>query len=161
MPLSLMPLEERNLFVDLNGYSPVELTMVKVDTIFAGEDALTADDMVMWTSEGSDDYEIIAPGTMLDLSQETCSGGGSWEMIVGNPDQLDADNIRYSINIETTPSDSWLIPSVYRQNEEGQRVPIRILERQTEYDDYEKEGRVQFIDIPAEEWDKRNPCISA
>ncbi len=157
LPLSLMPLEERNLFVDLNGYSPVELTMVKVDTIFTGEDALTADDMVMWTSEGSDDYEIIAPGTMLDLSQETCSGGGSWEMIVGNPDQLDAGNTRYYINVETTPSDSWLIPSVYRQNEEGQRVPIRILERQTEYDDYEKEGRVQFIDIPAEEWDKKEP----
>lgn len=80
MPLSLMPLEERNLFIDLNGYSPVELTMVKVDTIFAGEDALTADDMVMWTSEGSDDYEIIAPWNNAGSE----SGDLQWGRLMGN-----------------------------------------------------------------------------
>lgn len=156
-PLSLLPLEERDLFVDLNGYSPIDLTMVKIDTIFAGNYPLTADDMVMWTPEWYDNYEISAPGMNIDLSQDTCSGFSKWEMIVGTPDQLDADNIRYHISIETTISFNWLKPSVYSQNEEGQRTPIRVLENQTEYYDSEKDSRAQFVSVSSEAWDEETP----
>ena len=45
-PLSLLPLEKRDLTVDLSDYTPVELTMVSVDGIFTGENALQSTDKI-------------------------------------------------------------------------------------------------------------------
>lgn len=56
---------------------------------------------------------------MLDLSQTY-----SLEMIVGAPDQLAADNTRYIAYLNTTSSRDWIIPTVYMQDEAGNRKNI-------------------------------------
>lgn len=126
-PASLLPLESRSLEVDLSAYTPVELTMVSVNELFMGEE-LTDSDKVIWSREGQDDYTISMPGDRLDLSYDTYYDSSvSWEMIVGDDNQLAAENIRYNISVKVTPSRNWLIPTVYKQSNEGKREKLDIL----------------------------------
>ena len=53
MELSLLPLMEREMAVDLTGYTPAELSMVSLGEIFKGNQALKDTDKVMW-SRGED-----------------------------------------------------------------------------------------------------------
>lgn len=63
MEMSLLPLTQRNLTVDLTGYTPIELTMVSTDSIFTGADALKDTDKVVWKSAYyDDDYSISQSG---------------------------------------------------------------------------------------------------
>ncbi len=135
MPLSLLPLEERYLQVDLTGYTPIELTRVSFHQIFTGENVLKDTDNVMWTYNTTEkDYEISTSNAIVDLSRSTRYGYSSWEMIVGAADQLAAENIRYRIALETTPSEQWLIPTLYQQDSEGTRTEISIIENDGYYD---------------------------
>lgn len=136
MPTSLLPLEKRSLSVDFTGYTPIELTMVAFRDIFTGENALKDTDNIMWTYKTSEkDYEISASDGILDLSCGTYYGGyNSLEMIVGAADQLAADNIRYWINVEATPSKEWLIPTLYQQDSEGTRTEVEIIDNDGYYD---------------------------
>lgn len=150
-PLSLLPLEERRVIVNLSEYTPIELTQVSLDEIFMGQIALTEDDHVMWTMQGEDDYTVSSPGDIIDLSYGTSNPDyfspyedGSnpgveqysvvWEMIAGDDSQLAADNIRYSVDVIVTPSSEWLTPVVYTQNEEGVRTEVPVLDYY--YEDY-------------------------
>ena len=134
--MSLLPLEERNLQVDLSAYTPVELTMVAVDSIFAGENTLKDTDSVIWTNQGEDDYEVSTSGDMLDLSHNTCYAPyTNWEMIVGENDQLASSNIRYNVSVKNTRSEEWLSPVVYIQDESGNRNSATVLARG--YSDYD------------------------
>ncbi|MDE6814873.1 MAG: LysM peptidoglycan-binding domain-containing protein [Lachnospiraceae bacterium] len=136
---SLLPLRERYLRVDLSAYTPAELTMVSPSEIFTGENQLTDTDKIVWTKSG-DDYTVSSSGDRLDLSVSTYySSSSSWEMIVGEADQLAADNIRYQVNCTITPSEDWLISTVYTQDGEGNRKSIFVGE--SEYYDYRKEDR--------------------
>mgnify|MGYP002516151438 CR=1 FL=1 len=136
---SLLPLRERYLRVDLSAYTPAELTMVSPSEIFTGENQLTDTDKIVWTKSG-DDYTVSSSGDRLDLSVGTYySSSSSWEMIVGEADQLAADNIRYQVNCTITPSEDWLISTVYTQDGEGNRKSIFVGE--SEYYDYRKEDR--------------------
>ena len=101
--MSLLPLEEVRLAeIDLTDYTPVELTMVSVDSIFTGSYKLTDDDSIMWTIKDEDDYKISHPGDYLDLSLDTAwREDVEWEMIVGDESQLGEDNIRYIVPIQS------------------------------------------------------------
>ncbi len=116
-PLSLLPLEERQMSVDLSEYTPVELTMVSVDQIFAGENALSDEDSVIW-SYGDDDFEVTSSNGYVNLVNAPDFGSGypTVHMIVGEDSQLAANNIRYIVEAKVTRPDDWLIPSVYSQN---------------------------------------------
>lgn len=131
---SLLPLEERRLSVDLTRYTPVELTMVSVDSIFTGDEQLGSGDHVMWCPDGEDEYMISSPGEYLDLSYRTCDGSVTWEMIAGDDDQLAADNIRYKVRAEVTDSEQWLLPLIYAEDNQGVRNPLTIVHN--EYSDY-------------------------
>lgn len=153
-PASLLPLETKDLTVDLTGYTPLELTMVSVNELFMGEE-LTDGDKVIWSRNGQDDYTISMPGDKLDLSYNTCSSysyssGVSWTMIVGEDNQLAANNIRYYVNVKVTPSEDWLIPSIYFQDSEGKRIEKEV--RRTYYNDYD--DRELEIDIYDEKEDE-------
>lgn len=129
MPISLLPLEERRLSVDLSGFTPVELTMVSVEQIFKGNDELTSGDKVVWTyKNGKDDYKISSSDGVMDLSYSSSYGYGRWEMIVGSDDQLDESNIRYIVTIDATSAEEWLIPTVYSEAETGSRRNISVSE---------------------------------
>ncbi len=140
-PASLLPLEERRLTVDLMGYTPLELTNVLIDRIFAGEVPLQNGQKVAWRYsdyDESENYTVSSVGDWIDLSRGTYRGGRRWEMIVGDGDQLTDSNIRYTVRINVTESEKWLIPTVYTQGEDGKRnlIPILDLEKQNYVDGY-------------------------
>ncbi len=126
---SLLPLTERELEVDLSDYTPVELTMVALDSIFTGDTALTDTDKVMWTYGHGDDYTISSPGDKIDLSYYTYySTSNTWQMIVGKADQLESSNVRYIVEVNTTKSREWLTSTVYTQDQDGNRTEGTVLE---------------------------------
>lgn len=121
--MSLLPLEEKRLWVDLSGYTPVELTMVSLTEVFTGENALTDTDKVVWKYSGNsgDNYDINMPGDRIDLSYSY-----SYEMIVGAANQLASDNTRYIISLSKTYSSQWLVPTVYTQTDAAIRENIDV-----------------------------------
>lgn len=132
---SLLPLTEKRLEVNLSDYTPVELTMVALDSIFTGDIALTDTDKVMWTYGYGDDYKISSPGDKINLSYDTYSDtSNTWQMIVGKADQLESSNIRYIVRVNTTKSEEWLTSTVYIQDQDGNRTKATVLEN--EYYDY-------------------------
>ncbi len=151
-PLSLLPLEKRDLTVDLSDYTPVELTMVSVDGIFTGENALQSTDKIAWTKAYEDDFVISFPGDNIDLSYDTCyasSYGEEWEMIVGDADQLNGNNIRYRINIKITSSRNWLTVKIGAQDDLGTRTSMELPENDVDYYDYYNGERELNMWVPS------------
>ncbi|MBR4082989.1 MAG: LysM peptidoglycan-binding domain-containing protein [Lachnospiraceae bacterium] len=134
---SLLPLEEKSLTVDLTGYTPIELTQVSINEIFAGENLVEGTDKIMLKTKVSSDgteYEICETGDKVNLSYSTYySSSNTWEMIVGEVDQLAASNIRYSIRVNQTASRNWLVPQAYVQGEDGTRTSLEVVQN-TYYD---------------------------
>lgn len=143
--ISLLPLEEKYLTVDLTGYTPAELTMVSVDSIFTGEKALTDTDKVIWEYAYDDgEYTVSSSGDKIDLSYATNYGGTNWQMIVGANDQLESSNVRYNIRVKVTDSNQWLLPSVYAQDDAQNRTDVL---SHFSYSDsvYDKSDREEYI----------------
>ena len=128
-PMSLLPLKEVYLdSIDLNGYTPLELTMVSVESVFTGDTELKDTDRIMWTtrySSGSSadvpDYTVSQRGDCINLSY-----AHSVQMIVGEPDQLAADNVRYTAYLNKSDYDGWLTPFFYTQAEDGTRTAVEV-----------------------------------
>ncbi len=153
METSLLPLTERYLSADLSAYTPAELTMVSTGEIFTGNNQLTDTDKVVWTRSYSDDYTVSSSGDRLDLSVRTYSSSySSWEMIVGEADQLAAGNIRYDVSLRLTESEDWLTPTVYTQDSAGNRKSIFVGER--EYYDYYRDNRYLRVETSDSEMDE-------
>ena len=59
MELSLLPLEERSIKLNLEGFTPAELSCVKLGTLLAGETELDTATGVLWKlrDRSDDDYE--------------------------------------------------------------------------------------------------------
>lgn len=85
MELSLLPLTEREMAVDLTGYMPAELSMVSLGEIFKGNQALKDTDKVMWSrGEDGEYYRVSAPDERINLSGQTWSYDvETYQMIVG------------------------------------------------------------------------------
>ena len=154
---SLLPLEYRSLSVDLRGFTPAELSMVSVDSIFTGQNALTDASRIMWAAYSNDDYTISGSGDRLNLS-----GASSWEMIVGTADQLAADNIRYRVSISQTSSYEWLIPTVYVQAEDGSRTEVTVndIDYYGTYSNEEVYGYLRFDLSEKEMGERREAYVS-
>lgn len=104
---SLLPLKEKYLHVELENYTPVELTKLSFADVFEGETELPKDASIMWKkrseSSSADNYHIGSLQDYFDLYNNEL------EIIVGKPDQLAADNIRYIVRSISKPYDSsWL-----------------------------------------------------
>lgn len=146
-PVSLLPLEEKKLTVNLTDYTPVELTKVAIDKVFTNQE-VTEQDYMMWkygfgSSSTSDTYHISTlKDACMDLSVYTYWGSTTnWEIIVGEKDQLAADNIRYLINVQCTPSREWLSPVICR--DDGTREEAHISDYEYYDPDYEGGRRMQ------------------
>jgi LysM repeat protein len=127
---TLLPIEERKLTAPLSEFSPLELSRVKVTDVFTGDKAVGEKQYVMYKRKGTDDdYQTASLSSPLNLSYYTTSYGTStsWEMIVGEKDQLADSNIRYIVSVEHADTSNWLTPSVYR-NDNGNRVPVATTE---------------------------------
>lgn len=151
--MSLLPLEERNLSLDLSGFTPIELACVKPATVFKGENQIGTETEILWKPRDSrDNYEsdpdsvgVVAMDLAFNTSGATST---SWEMIVGNPDQLDASNIRYHVDIAVTDTENWLIPTVTIHNDDGTTKNVTVTDAY--YSDYAFSRRMH-VDVPTEE----------
>lgn len=147
-PLSLLPLKEVYLTVDLSSYTPIELTMVSFDSIFTGEYALADTDKVVWTYGSGDNFTIASAGDKIDLSYGTSDNDTvTYQMIVKEADQLASDNIRYIVEVDSMNSEDWILPKIYVQDEEGNRIKTKI--KENNYYDYSRWKRLEttfFID---------------
>lgn len=144
---SLLPLEEKYLTADFKGLTPIELTMVSIGEIFTkGRQSLGSAGKVAWTrlnyesDDYSDDFKVSAANGTVNASKSTYSGESvHLELIVGDANQLNASNIRYRVQLNTTKSENWLTPTVYKQDAEGNRTKIDVA--RSEYEDYNIKNR--------------------
>ncbi len=151
--MSLLPLKEKYFnTLDLTNYTPVELTKVSVKYMF-GSEPLEDTDRVMWANGwDGDDYTISQPGDMINLSYDTYDGYSHWQMIVGDANQLHADNTRYLVSLNIQESKDWLVSTVYKQSDDGKRDKLSVSSSKY-YDyknDWEKDRRLN-ITVPADE----------
>ena len=128
-PMSLLPLKEKRLYLDMRGYLPDELKTVGVSSIFSGSDGspvLADDDMVVWTKGyNNDDYTIIGSNGTVDLSPEYRSSSTVFlEMIVGTADQFDINNVRYLVQVYVTPVDDLLSVSAYTTDDVREEITV-------------------------------------
>ena len=142
--MSLLPLDSRSLTIDLSGFSPIELSEVKVSSIFTGNHQLSDTDAIMWKSYYSDHYDVIpeANSRKLDLSHGLSQNSGvRLEMIVGEADQLADSNMRYELSCTMTDPQKWLTASVKRQKEDGSTEDLKIASgRYYDYGDWKYKG---------------------
>lgn len=134
--MSLIPLEKRNLRVDLQGYTPLELTMVKLRTIINEGGADISDGKkIAWTYEGLNDltmndyYTISNADDMIDLSYCTSyatNGYSFWDLVVGDGDQLNSGNQRYGLALKVTTSRDWLKTTVCYEDENKNRTDATV-----------------------------------
>ena len=120
---SLMPLEEKPLYVDLRGFTPVELTRVSLASIFAGETEIDkTKNQVSFKRLGyNEDFKFADFSENSYLNANSWGSSMQWEMIVGSIDQLDASNVRYLVTGDKSYPEGWLDANVYLQNEDGTR----------------------------------------
>ena len=144
--MSLQPLKEvrLNLGDALKNYTPVELTQGSADMLFEGGQ-VTDEDRIIWTHIDDDlgeNYTISQKGSILDLSFDLdYSSISRWEMIVGKPDQLAKDNVRYivSFNLPGSPYiRKWLDAVLLVDGKEHQPDDFY-------YYDYTRESRELYI----------------
>ena len=156
--ISLLPIKEVRLQpVDLSAYTPVELTQVSVKALLG--DNVADGNAIVWKElyDSQDDYSVNQSGDKIDLSEDTYYGSSqSWEFIVGSGDQLDADNVRYRLNVTTKESRNWLVPTVYAQNERGERIELPSVNESTSasrsyYSDYDRESRRMYVSVATSE----------
>lgn len=119
MPLSLLPLKEQSLRVDLTGFTPLECSSVSVKEIFSGNQ-LEGASKVVWSQSYNDDYEVTTSDSDINVMNDSYL-----EIIVGDGDQLNSDNIRYHVSVDKSSSDNWLNVDVYVQDEKGVRKEIQ------------------------------------
>lgn len=135
MEMSMLPLEAKNIRVDMSEYAPIALSMVSIDSLFAGEREIEATDHIMWTYGWDDHYSIERQGAVVDLSYGTSSGTSTeWEMIVGDDDQLASSNVRYHVRITHENTSNWISPVVYKLDDSGNKNELNVLDY--DYSDY-------------------------
>lgn len=129
-PASLLPLKTDSVTVNLEGYLLDELKNVKISTLLA-EKNIGGQPAVVWAELGEDDYTIADMDTAIDLSSldavKYVSGGNysyriRLQLIVGTADQLDMDNIKYTVWVYVTSEIEQLEFSAY--TEEGDEIRI-------------------------------------
>ncbi len=145
---SLMPLETDSFTADFTGFTPLELTMVKIESVFAGNRELEDTDRIMWCQDG-DDYKINSGSDVIDLSYRTYYGGTSWDMIVGAADQLEASNVHYTVRMNTTNSYDWIQSKVYKPEEDGSFSELTVLS--SDYEDYYLDDRELWVGVELDE----------
>lgn len=119
--MSLLPLEEVQLTVDLTALTPPELAMpLDVKATFSSHgagDLSTA--QVLCKEQYGDNYELLQDGEMY-LPVNSWSHSLELEFIVGKADQLEQTNKRYLVTFDYTRFYDWLTVSVL--NESGDEI---------------------------------------
>lgn len=167
-PMSLLPLDETDLELDLTGYFPLLLDSVELSAI----PGLTTDpdDVVLyWAKESDDDYKLLEgdEGLNVSLIEEVTYSDGttgegistnmsrrSFELIVGSGKQLDVTNHRYDIFVKNTAVEDMFSYSIYEQQLDNNRTKLDyydytnfIYDSSFYIDGYEKSYLISKFDI--------------
>lgn len=137
--MSLLPLKEVRATLVLNGYSKEQLKSLPLKTVLRlikdedGNPIEIEDDMnIVWNyykdeygDHVDEEYHVIDRNATVDLSASYDSETSyEMELIVGNGKQLNADSIRYIINVYVNAIRENINYYVYMSNESGNRVPV-------------------------------------
>ncbi len=144
--LSLLSLRSEEAQADLKTYTPAELRMVTLATLFQkAAKTVSQNASVAWTTAWEDDYTITPMNQPVNLLKDgVYDGQHSFEMIVGSAKQLDAENVRYSMNVELNDNlHKWLVPTLYTQDANGNRTAVPVLD----WHYYEDENRTLQVDV--------------
>lgn len=111
-PASLLPLEEKNLTLNLTGRLPGELAKTQLSTVLTGGGISANDSAVMWTTydneyEANKDYTVIpkeeAANAIIDLTPKSRYNDQLiLELVIGGVDQLDTTNKRYIVTVNVS-----------------------------------------------------------
>ena len=125
-PMSLLPLDETDLELDLTGYFPLLLDSVELSAIPGLN--IAPDDVALWVKKeyGDDDYKLLNydEGLNISLIEKIMYNDGVvdinkdtfiFELIVGSGKQLDLDNHRYEIDVDITSLKDSIEYSLYEQ----------------------------------------------
>lgn len=122
---SLLPLEERMFWMDVQDYTMVELSRIKIKfaDVFAGETRLPGDTLISWKGWPVSDIEDYRKESLHDFLGSLYDAGG-FEFIIGEQDQLAADNIRYIVKAEQDyyKIKEWLCSSVRTGDDAGSGI---------------------------------------
>ncbi len=138
---SLLPLKEKVLNVSLENYTPVELTRITFEDVFQGETELPENTSIMWKKRSNDlvtDYKV---GSLQDVFELFNNNG--LEIIVGEPDQLAADNIRYLVQPVYKPFHyDWFLSKVYTGDDDRTEITSECEFRTISYTDGDEKKAV-------------------
>lgn len=111
--MSLLPLNETDLYLDLEHYLPSELERVPIQLILSNTTQRSGTsspipveegDTIVWAKNGDDDFRFVETDGVIALAPDNeYSTTVSLTLIVGNGDQLDPNNKRYEISVRITP----------------------------------------------------------
>lgn len=149
-PLSITyDLASQHLTADLTGFTPVELTQVKIEELLAGSNTQINTEKIAWTVsvyDDNDNYTIATKGDTLDLAFYSTYGSRmNATMIIGDANQLAKDDKKYEISIKRTASQNWLTTQVYREDASGNRSEVNI--GKTGYNDNYSDRSIREVSI--------------
>ncbi|MCL2122225.1 MAG: S-layer homology domain-containing protein [Clostridiales bacterium] len=141
MPMSLLPLEEVFLTLDLTAggmytHTTAELNYVKLSTILSGA-SINDDSTVAWRNRSNRDGSYVVSNLNSYINLSLPSGVGtrvSLELIVGDGRQLTPTNTRYLVDVYVSSSHEGLSFTLYKQDESMRRTEIEIYG--SYYEDY-------------------------
>ena len=154
-PMSLLPLDETNLTLDLTGYFPLLLDSVELSAI-GGVDVKPQDKVfIRQKIDSKDDFRLLGDdeGLNISLIEKIMYNDGvvdnfidvnrdafSFELIVGSGKQLDLNNHRYEIYIDMTSLNDSIKYSLYEQLNTERKE----LEAGNDYNDFSILGNGHF-----------------
>ena len=152
---SLLPLKEVYVNVDLVGYLKSELAAVSPKVLLANQNVSDSAEIV-WRAWNDEVYTIGDMNTPIDLSAYYDRYSVTLEMIVGEADQLNKENVRYRMYI-TLPKDSeWFQASA--ETAEDPRTTIDVYDCWTSiYEDDVRSNRL-YVGVDGRDWNWNQPA---
>lgn len=111
---SLLNLEEESYSADFSDLTASELSSVSLKRIFSEVEELESASKVALSLDGGNSYKIVSPEKKVNLINVS-----TVEIIIGNLDQLDAENnVKKIAKIDF----NWVNPTVYAIKSSGEKV---------------------------------------
>ena len=95
---SLIPLTEKEVTLDLQGYNRFDLQAVKVETVLSGISLGDTDKTAIWFSDDLEEYQVLNSDDTLNFLSSDFKYG--FTLIVGTPNQIDKNNIKYLVTVQ-------------------------------------------------------------
>lgn len=133
---SMLPLEEKDLTLDLTDYNRLQLTQVQLQTILSSDEQASTAEKVAWVKtsysyDDDDDYKIASLSDTINLLPQYAWDDGNQHvylnLIAGSAAQLDSSNIKYHVAVSVAASAGVFSDmQVYTQSEENERQPVPV-----------------------------------